>query len=157
GKATKAKGSTAGKGPANHVAVPNKRQERQERLQLRKTRHRERATAHLTDSQDKEFTEQMRRLGCQIRFIVGDGNCLFRALADQITGRQSDHTEIRAKVVGYIEEQRELFEAFMEDDEPFGDYVERMRGGGEWGGHQELYAAAQHFGVHIIVSSGASV
>lgn len=31
----------------------------------------------------------------------------------------------------------------MEDDESFGDYLDRMRGDAEWGGNQELVAAGQ--------------
>ena len=81
----------------------------------------------------------------------GDGNCLFRSLADQLTGKQDNHLVFRFKVMCYIEQQREHFTLFMEDDEDFDDYVSRMKTTREWGGHQELYAASQTFRVNIVV------
>lgn len=40
-----------------------------------------------------------------------------------------------------------MFEPYMEDDEPFGAYLRRMRGDAEWGGNQELVAASQLYKV----------
>lgn len=51
--------------------------------------------------------------------------------------------------MSYIEEHRDGFEPFMEDDEPFDTYVARMRNEKEWGGHQELFAASQLFKVSV--------
>lgn len=41
---------------------------------------------------------QVEQIGCKIKFIEGDGNCLFRSLADQLEGRPQDHSAVRAKV-----------------------------------------------------------
>lgn len=38
----------------------------------------------------------------------------------------------------------------MEDDESFDDYLVRMRGEAEWGGHQELVAASQLYKVRVV-------
>ena len=43
------------------------------------------------------------------------------------------------------------FRPFVEDDEPWEDYISRMREDGEWGGNLELYAVAQLFRVHIVI------
>ena len=43
-------------------------------------------------------SQQVRQIGCKIKFIAGDGNCLFRSLADQLEGRPEDHASVRAKV-----------------------------------------------------------
>ena len=40
----------------------------------------------------------------------------------------------------YIEERRDHFEPFMEDDEKFDAYIHRMSKDSEWGGNQELFA-----------------
>jgi len=53
--------------------------------------------------------------------------------------------------MNYIEGNEDHFAPFMEDDEPFGDYIGRMRTCREWGGHQELYAASQCLRVNIFV------
>lgn len=47
----------------------------------------------------------------------------------------------------HIENNRDAFEPYMEDDESFDDYMGRMRGDAEWGGHQELVAASQLYEV----------
>ena len=48
----------------------------------------------------------------------------------------------------HLERNRDKFEPYMEDDEPFGVYLGRMRGDAEWGGNQELVAASQLYKVH---------
>lgn len=53
----------------------------------------------------------------------------------------------RQQVMDHLERNREVFEPYMEDDETFGDYLERMRGEAEWGGNQELVAASQLYKV----------
>ena len=47
----------------------------------------------------------------------------------------------------HIKENQEIFEPYVEDDEPFDDYLFRMRRDAEWGGNQELVAASQLFKV----------
>ncbi|CAM9911250.1 unnamed protein product, partial [Ectocarpus sp. 4 AP-2014] len=94
---------------------------------------------------------QVEQIGCKIKFIEGDGNCLFRSLADQLEGRSQDHSSVRAKVMDHLERNREVFEPYMEDDETFGDYLERMRGEAEWGGNQELVAASQLYKTNVVV------
>lgn len=51
------------------------------------------------------------------------------------------------QVMEHIEIKRDSFEPYMEDDESFDDYLGRMRGDAEWGGHQELVAASQLYKV----------
>jgi uncharacterized protein YozE (UPF0346 family) len=79
------------------------------------------------------------------------GNCLFRALSDQVTGTNKQHFEIRRQIIDYIESHKEHYSLFIEDDEPFDDYISRMRTTGEWGGHQELHAASQCLQINIYV------
>lgn len=50
----------------------------------------------------------------------------------------------------HIESNRDAFEPYMEDDESFDDYLGRMRGEAEWGGHQELVAASQLYKVRVV-------
>ncbi|KAF2755330.1 hypothetical protein EJ05DRAFT_478345 [Pseudovirgaria hyperparasitica] len=40
--------------------------------------------------------------GLEVRPIIGDGNCLFRALADQLWGDQERHPELRAQLHAYL-------------------------------------------------------
>ena len=63
----------------------------------------------------KEKENNFRRVlalkGMKIKEIEGDGNCLFRAISDQIyQGDQSHHDLIRQACMDYIENEREFFE-----------------------------------------------
>lgn len=61
----------------------------------------------------------------------------------------------RRQVMDHLERNREVFEPYMEDDETFGDYLERMRGEAEWGGNQELVAVSQLYKVHCVCRGAA--
>ena len=52
-------------------------------------------------------------------FYVLIRNCLFRALADQLEGDMTRHVHHRRETVRYIEEHRDEFAPFVEDDVPF--------------------------------------
>ncbi|CAI5736842.1 unnamed protein product [Peronospora destructor] len=99
----------------------------------------------------KLMRKQLADVGCKLHEVKGDGNCLFRALSDQLFGDQQQHEQVREKIVNYLEQHRNDFEPFMEDEEKFEKYCERMRENGTWGGNQELYAAARLFQAYIIV------
>eukprot|EP00903_Cladosiphon_okamuranus_P014076 g13083.t1 len=139
----------AGKRGAAGGQQADKAKERSERTRLRKER--ERNSVFSSSANDREFEAQVEQIGCKIKFIEGDGNCLFRSLADQLEGRPQDHYTIRAKVMDHIERNRDAFEPYMEDDESFDNYMGRMRGDAEWGGHQELVAASQLYKANVIV------
>ncbi|KAG6622967.1 OTU domain-containing protein 3 [Phytophthora cinnamomi] len=103
------------------------------------------------DDAIKLMRRQLADVGCKLHEVEADGNCLFRALGDQLYGDQHRHEEIRGKIVDYLEQHRDDFEPFMEDEEKFDRYCERMREDGTWGGNQELYAAARLFQVYVVV------
>lgn len=56
-----------------------------------------------------------------------DGNCMFRSICDQLYSDSSRHMEVREKIMDYIEDEKAHFSLFIEDDETFEDYVNRMR------------------------------
>lgn len=89
-----------------------------------------------------EFRAQLDALGLKIIQVTADGNCFFRALADQLEGNEEGHEKYRSMVVRYILENREMFEPFIEDDVPFDDYCQSMEKDGTWAGHMELQAAS---------------
>ncbi|XP_052033826.1 OTU domain-containing protein 3 isoform X2 [Apodemus sylvaticus] len=65
------------------------------------------------------FANQLQALGLKLREVPGDGNCLFRALGDQLEGHSRNHLKHRQETVDYMIRQREDFEPFVEDDIPF--------------------------------------
>lgn len=91
-----------------------------------------------------------------------DGNCLFRALSDQLNGDHGgNHDQIRADICDYMEENKNDFSVFLvleddgdegEDATDFESYVKTMRDDGVWGGHLELVAASRIYG-YVYMSS----
>ncbi|KAK9135934.1 hypothetical protein Syun_015264 [Stephania yunnanensis] len=89
-----------------------------------------------------EFRSQLDSLGLKIVQVTADGNCFFRALADQMEGNEEEHEKYRLRVVKYIKGHREEFEPFIEDDVPFDEYCQSMEKDGTWAGNMELQAAS---------------
>lgn len=89
-----------------------------------------------------KFRTQLDILGLKIIQVTADGNCFFRAVADQLEGNEEEHQKYRSMVVQYIVKNRETFEPFIEDDVPFDEYCQSMETDGTWAGHMELQAAS---------------
>ena len=63
-----------------------------------------------------------------------DGNCLFRAVADQIAGNPELHLIVRNECTDYMLKNSDDFIPFIEDRESIEQYCERMSKLGQWGG-----------------------
>mmetsp|Transcript_946 Transcript_946/g.2255 ORF Transcript_946/g.2255 Transcript_946/m.2255 type:complete len:266 (-) Transcript_946:1932-2729(-) len=96
------------------------------------------------------FQQKMKTVGCFVKGIKGDGNCLFRAVSDQIYGTEDLHTSLRAQSIEFMIIARDLMEAFV-IGESYDDYVTRMAKEGVWAGHLELQALSMALQVNIIV------
>ncbi|KAF8007621.1 hypothetical protein BT93_K1578 [Corymbia citriodora subsp. variegata] len=70
--------------------------------------------------------------------IEGDGNCQFRALADQLFRNPDHHKIVRKEVMkqGYVPMN-------------YKSYLKKMKKSGEWGDHVTLQAAADRFAAKI--------
>ena len=101
-------------------AMARKKDERAARKKERK------ASSNVVTADDKSFASQLAEMGLKVREVIGDGNCLFRALADQLDGDDHAHSRHRQDVVRYITEHREDFEPFIEDDVPFTQHVQNL-------------------------------
>ncbi|CAI5707790.1 hypothetical protein KXD40_008237 [Peronospora effusa] len=123
----------------------------QTQTQKNKKKNKKSLSYVVNDDVLKLMRKQLADIGCKLHEVKGDGNCLFRALSDQLFGDQQQYQQVREKIVNYLEQHRNDFEPFMEDEEKFEKYCDRMRDNGTWGGNQELYAAARLFQVYIIV------
>ncbi|CAN8264137.1 unnamed protein product [Cochlearia groenlandica] len=94
------------------------------------------------DCDISQFHGQLDALGLKIIQVTSDGNCFFRAIADQLEGNEDEHNKYRSMIVQYIVKNREMFEPFIEDDVPFEDYCKTMDDDGTWAGNMELQAAS---------------
>ena len=114
---------------------------------------------HHRRAKDDELTTLMTQLDA-LRLtrhaVDADGNCFFRALADQKYGDEHRHAELREKIVATVREREAEFAPFVEDDESFDDYVARMASDGEWAGHLEVIAATSVLGYGICIHQAGS-
>ncbi|KAL9676936.1 hypothetical protein QQ045_005158 [Rhodiola kirilowii] len=81
--------------------------------------------------------------------VQGDGNCQFRALSDQFYRTLEHHKFVRRQVVKQLQSHQEVYEGYVPMS--FGEYLKKMSKSGEWGDHVTLQAAADSYGVKIVV------
>eukprot|EP01130_Rhizamoeba_saxonica_P017370 TRINITY_DN8400_c0_g1_i1.p1 TRINITY_DN8400_c0_g1~~TRINITY_DN8400_c0_g1_i1.p1 ORF type:complete len:408 (-),score=72.13 TRINITY_DN8400_c0_g1_i1:128-1234(-) len=129
----------------------NKQNERRIKQHLRDQRNRVEYGGSSWVQDMKRFNNQIRSLGLAIKDVAGDGNCLFRAIGDQIEGNPNCHRKIRNEICDFMERNRFDYEPFVEDDEPFERYIPRMRSNATWGGQLEIQAASVRYVVNIII------
>ncbi|XP_062229530.1 OVARIAN TUMOR DOMAIN-containing deubiquitinating enzyme 11-like isoform X3 [Phragmites australis] len=79
--------------------------------------------------------------------IEGDGNCQFRALADQIFRNPDYHKHVRKAIMKHLKEFRKQYEGYVPME--YKVYLKKMKRSGEWGDHLTLQAAADRFGAKI--------
>lgn len=77
------------------------------------------------------LNEQLNSLGLYAAPTLGDGNCLFRALSDQIYGTDSKHSQLRQDVCDWIEGHKTRYEPFVEDERGLDVHLRCMRENGE--------------------------
>ena len=104
-------------------------------------------------SDDSALKSLLSRLNLVLKETEGDGNCLFRALSDQLYGSPSQHLQIRTDICNYISQHKEDFEPFVSSDEErgFERHLELMKQCGTYGGNLELVAFSRRFGVKVFV------
>ncbi|KAL3628508.1 hypothetical protein CASFOL_027554 [Castilleja foliolosa] len=81
--------------------------------------------------------------------VQGDGNCQFRALSDQFYRSPEHHKFVRHQVVRQLKAHPEIYEGYVPME--YADYLKRMSKSREWGDHVTLQAAADSYGVKIVV------
>jgi OTU domain-containing protein 6 len=125
----------------------------------------------------KALTAQLQPLSLKIHPIPADGNCLYRAVADQLLTLATaataspppstpDHRTLRTRAADFIRVYWEDFAPFLPYEE--GDaypaaeaagevrsavarYCDRMATSASWGGHPEIRALANVLGCPIVV------
>ncbi|XP_071623494.1 OTU domain-containing protein 3 isoform X1 [Heliangelus exortis] len=97
------------------------------------------------------LVRQLRALGLKLREVPGDGNCLFRALGDQLEGHSRNHLRHRQETVDYMIKQREDFEPFVEDDVPFEKHVANLSKPGTFAGNDAIVAFARNNQINVVI------
>ncbi|XP_061075121.1 OTU domain-containing protein 3-like isoform X2 [Conger conger] len=97
------------------------------------------------------LTNQLQALRLKVREVPGDGNCLFRALGDQLEGHSRGHLRLRQETVQYMQAHRQDFEPFVEDDIPFTEYLSNLSQPGTFAGNDAIVAFARSHQLRIII------
>ncbi|EUD66171.1 hypothetical protein C922_03366 [Plasmodium inui San Antonio 1] len=100
----------------------------------------------INDYHDSNFKKNF-----YIKSIRTDGNCLFRAVSDQLYNNDDNYKEIRKLVVEHLLRNEEKYQHFIEYDESYKSYIERISLDGTWGGQLELQAVGELFTVNILI------
>lgn len=84
------------------------------------------ASNYYDSERERMFEHDLRRVrGFEINKMAEDGNCLFRAVADQVYGDPEAYDMARQMCVDYMERERDHFSQFM--TEGFTSYCRRKR------------------------------
>lgn len=90
-------------------------------------------------------------LGLALKIIPGDGNCLFRALGDQLDGNIHEHMLHRQDVVQFMSDNREDFEPFVEDDLSFDEHTRNLSQLGTFGGNDSIVSFARLYELTVVI------
>jgi len=121
--------------------MSKKKAEREKRAALRRNRKDRQQFDEYDDF--LSLNNQLGVLGLSLKQITGDGNCLFRALGDQLEGNPQNHLAHRTAVVNFMRDHREDFEPFMEDNVTFQDHLRDLSEPGVYGGNDSIVAFAR--------------
>ncbi|KAG8431945.1 hypothetical protein GDO86_019053, partial [Hymenochirus boettgeri] len=136
--------------PGRKAELERKRDERAARRALAKER--KNRAGEVSDPEEfVSFTNQLQVLGLRLREVPGDGNCLFRALDDQLEGHSRNHLKHRRETVDYMVKHRDDFEPFVEDDVPFDRHVENLAKPGTFAGNDAIVAFARNNQVNVVI------
>ena len=107
----------------------------------------------LNKDQEEKFQNVMKKNNFEIKTIRGDGNCLFRAVSDQVYGTDKHYDIIRQKCMDYLEVQKRFFKLFVDGD--FDEYIKQKRMDAIWGDDIEIEALSEIYNRPIEIYSGS--
>ncbi|XP_050222590.1 OVARIAN TUMOR DOMAIN-containing deubiquitinating enzyme 6 [Mercurialis annua] len=99
---------------------------------------------------ERQFEIDLRRAkGLEVKRMLEDGNCLFRAVADQVYGDSEAYELTRQMCLDYMERERDHFSQFI--TEGFTSYCKRKRRDKVYGNNAEIQALSEMYNrpIHI--------
>ncbi|XP_057534279.1 OVARIAN TUMOR DOMAIN-containing deubiquitinating enzyme 6 [Amaranthus tricolor] len=99
---------------------------------------------------ERQFEIDIRRAkGLEVKKMLEDGNCLFRAVADQVYGDSEAYDLTRQMCIDYMERERDHFSQFI--TEGFTSYCKRKRRDKVYGNNVEVQALSEMYNrpIHI--------
>lgn len=107
------------------------------------------------------FDDMLKTKCLKLEDIDGDGNCLFRAVSDQLFGNQNRHVDLRLRCAEFMGAEKDRLQHFLDvdDDMKFDDYVEWIAVNGNWAGYFEIYCMCQLFKINfrLVLKDGSLI
>lgn len=89
--------------------------ERYDKQQRRKEKEKVEYGGSSWKTQWRKFQDQLKLFGLMIKDVTGDGNCLFRAVSDQLNGHPEQHAQIRHQTVTFLADHSDDYAPFMDE------------------------------------------
>ena len=106
----------------------------------------------VNDANATTFERGLARNNLRVERVAGDGNCLFRAVADQVFGLQKSHDEelhllLREWTVSHMRQHADAFKPFCVPEAGGGweEYLARLASPMQWGDDPEVQALSELF------------
>jgi len=100
--------------------------------------------------EERKFLAKLKEQDLTIGIMHGDGNCLFRAIADQVYGNQELHDTIRQRCMDYLDIERNFFGSYIVGGvAKFDEYLNLKRKDGCWGDDVEIQAMSEIYNCPI--------
>jgi len=77
---------------------------------VRSSSARQQEPKHMSAEEEQRFREMLEQRRLRVKEVAGDGNCMFRSIADQIYGDEEMHAVTREMCMDYMEQNRPHFE-----------------------------------------------
>ena len=92
----------------------------------------------------------LRGQGRQIEKSAGDGNCLFRSLSFQLTGKQDEHISVRTLTVRFENLNQSSFQPYLTpiNCPTMAEHIEHVQRPGVFGTHLEIYTGNSYVLCH---------
>eukprot|EP00697_Spironema_sp_BW2_P004624 gnl/Spiro4/16271_TR8739_c0_g1_i1.p1 gnl/Spiro4/16271_TR8739_c0_g1~~gnl/Spiro4/16271_TR8739_c0_g1_i1.p1 ORF type:complete len:388 (-),score=50.62 gnl/Spiro4/16271_TR8739_c0_g1_i1:25-1188(-) len=100
---------------------------------------------------EEQFMQRLRARGFEIKRMGEDGNCMFRAVSDQVFGDQEMYGDVRKLCCDFMAAEKDHYSSYVTED--FAEYVSRKRQDRVYGNHVELQVLAELYNRPIHVFS----
>lgn len=108
--------------------------------------------------------EYLNDFGLMRRQVLGDGNCLFRAISFVLLGDEDSHEYLRQTATEFMNENLHLFQDFFHPDDATIDphqhmlnEIKRLSRNGVYAGQESVVALSLALGVNILVTYGGTI
>ncbi|KAJ3342883.1 OTU domain-containing protein 3 [Entophlyctis luteolus] len=104
-------------------------------------------------SEFASINKQLRSFGLRLRDVLGDGNCLFRALAHQLHGAEAPHHKtLREQTTTHMRQHAHLYAPFVDESvEPINHRIARMQKLGIFADNLEIVAFSRALLVTVVI------